>query len=66
MNKLREHMRTLHPRVKLPRSNEDLAKAHMRDHHYFAPTNHRHEGANRGPGDRPEGWRTGEGVVITP
>jgi hypothetical protein len=31
--------------------------------HYRYGTDHYHEGANTGPGGRPEGWRTGEGAV---
>lgn len=63
--KLREHLGRMHGA--LPASLEhgtltQLARWHAERHHRYA-NNHYHEGVNLGPGQRPEGWRTGEGAV---
>jgi hypothetical protein len=42
---------------------ETLGRKHGRDHHHYAPRNHRHEGVNLGPNHRPPGWKTGLDVV---
>lgn len=61
--KLVEHLSEHHKRIKPGRrSMADLQKDHGREHHRHSP-NHRHEGRNSGPDDRPVGWKTGEGVV---
>lgn len=64
---LRQHMKALHPRVRLARSNADLIKQHCKEHHQFA-TSHTHGGTKHGggPNDRPAGWKTGEDVVMNP
>lgn len=60
---LRAHMQEQHPNAPLRRSNEDLADEHALQHHqYSGDQDHYHEGPNRGPGERPPGWRTGEGA----
>lgn len=59
---LREHMRELHPNVKLPRSNADLIKLHKTLHwRYWLSHTH---GATSGPSDRPVGWTTGGDVEL--
>lgn len=63
MDPLREHMLAMHPHMKIPRPNADLALAHSIQHHRYAP-NHYHEGPNAGPDQRPPGWTTGEGAVL--
>lgn len=41
---------------------ERMQKWHAHLHHRYH-TDHYHEGPNTGPGNRPPGWKTGEGVV---
>jgi hypothetical protein len=41
---------------------QTLGQWHALQHHRYVP-NHYHEGVNRGAGERPPGWRTGEGAV---
>jgi hypothetical protein len=61
---LREHMRELHPHAPNRRSNDDLANYHGQLHHQFSGAqDHYHTGPNRGPDERPPGWRTGDDVV---
>ena len=67
--KLWAHIETGHPShshpnrvVSLRMTLEKLAKWHATEHHRFH-TNHIHEGVNLGAGDRPPGWRTGEGAI---
>jgi hypothetical protein len=59
------HIREMHG-GKLPNDArwtfKDLGQWHARQHHRYSP-NHYHQGANTGPGERPPGWRTGEGAV---
>jgi hypothetical protein len=62
MNQLRQHMSEHHPNTRQPHSNMDLIRVHSEQHHRYW-TNHYHEGANPGPHQRPEGWRTGGGVI---
>lgn len=59
------HLRELHPSLYFPKSAtfDQLWKIHRNAHHRYS-TNHYHEGLNLGPEDRPEGWQTGEGVVM--
>lgn len=64
MSALRDHMREWHPKMKLPRAEAALIRAHMEQHHRYTPRSHRHDGPNRGPSERPEGWRTGGGVIV--
>jgi hypothetical protein len=60
---IRGHVRELHPKVTLRgRTDEEVARAHGRDHHQNGSRTH-HHGANAGPHGRPAGWRTGSGVV---
>lgn len=63
------HIREFHPRWKVahPRPGVnttlvELVRWHAIQHHRFH-INHIHEGVNLGAGNRPVGWRTGEGVV---
>jgi len=71
MSTIRQHIRELHPQIRtLPRSNDDLARAHARAHHHLH-CNHTHEedgaGALIGPGSdarRPSGWWTGLDVIM--
>ena len=59
---LRQHMKEMHSQLKLPRSNADLMRLHQKQHHQYR-LSHFHEGVNLGPGDRPSGWKTGEGAI---
>lgn len=70
---IREHVREKHPRLRMRRSNEDLAREHARDHHRYHG-DHTHgpvaSETNTGPlvGQntemrRPIGWYTGENVL---
>lgn len=62
--KLVAHIRAFHHKGWVPTlTYEGLGKWHATQHHRFH-TNHTHEGVNLGAGDRPPGWRTGEGVVV--
>jgi hypothetical protein len=62
---LREHCRQFHSRITLRgQSDVKVARAHSSDHYHFGSTTH-HHGPNPGPHARPEGWRTGGGVVLT-
>lgn len=57
------HLREMHKASPgSARTFAQLGQWHARQHHQFA-TNHFHEGANLGAGNRPVGWRTGEGAV---
>lgn len=61
---LREHCRQFHPRITLRGQNDvKVARAHSSDHYHFGSASH-HHGPNPGPHARPEGWRTGGGVVL--
>lgn len=68
---LRKHIQELHSRISpVPRSNEDLVKAHGRDHHH-SYGNHFHVEDNAGnlagPNTdqrRPSGWVTGDHAVM--
>lgn len=42
-----------------------LVREHMDAHYRGWTATHYHEGVNRGPGERPPGWRTGEGAVVS-
>lgn len=61
------HMRELHPNVQAVQANtsmKELQRMHRSQHHRFSP-NHIHEGGmGRGVGERPEGWSTGEQVIM--
>lgn len=60
---IREHVRELHPRVKVTgMTDEAVAREHTRQHHQFGSHSH-HHGPNAGPHARPAGWRDGSGVV---
>lgn len=61
---LLHHIRTEHrrqPAQTMP--TDELSKWHAHEHFRYAPRSHYHEGVNRGVGERPPGWRTGEGFV---
>ncbi len=61
---LAAHLGQFHRRVKVGhKSFEALAREHAHEHHRNGSRTHFHEGVNLGPGHRPEGWRTGTGVV---
>ncbi len=61
---LREHCRQFHPRITLRgQTDARVARAHSGDHYHFGSATH-HHGPNPGPQARPEGWRTGGGVVL--
>jgi hypothetical protein len=74
MSVLREHVREFHPRLRLRRRDEDLAREHARYHHHHH-SDHTHGPVasknNTGPlvgyGSelrRPIGWYTGENAVL--
>lgn len=62
---IRDHVKAEHPRLKLRRSNRDLAREHGRAHLHSRFLHHYHGEAelkNRGTGHVP-GWTTGEDMV---
>jgi hypothetical protein len=65
---LAKHLLEYHPRVKISTRDtfEALGKKHSHEHHHMTVTSHYHDGPNRGPNERPAGWKTGFGVIITP
>jgi hypothetical protein len=64
---LREHIKADHHQEMPKRMTVDqMTDWHTNQHWRYGGTNHYHEGDNRGPGSRPVGWRTGEGVRYRP
>jgi hypothetical protein len=60
---LRSHIQGMHRRHPAQSwTMAQMAEWHALQHHRYSP-GHFHEGENRGPGQRPPGWRTGEGAV---
>jgi hypothetical protein len=67
---LREHVIRLHPhlhsagKVRLDKTNAQMAFSHAGDHRDHGSTSHRHGPAHwESPGAWPAGWRDGSGVV---
>jgi hypothetical protein len=62
--KMLKDARIGHPTaMKGKRGAEAMAKAHSIIHQRYSSTSHYHAGENRGPSQRPEGWKTGGDVV---
>ncbi len=56
------HLTSMHKGAPIRGTFDSLGRWHRLAHHRFS-VNHFHEGDNWGAGDRPAGWRTGEGAV---
>lgn len=60
------HLTACHPSIRIGvRSTGTLAERHAIAHHRYW-TSHHHAGSNTGPGDRPDGWYTGDDAVPNP
>jgi hypothetical protein len=59
------HMKERHPGLVTDRRQLWVVVSEHKNAHYMGWTDHYHEGVNRGPDERPPGWRTGEGAVVT-
>jgi len=64
LSQLRAHVRAMHPKMRLARSNASLSHLHAADHHRRYGSHWHGPNANLGPHSRPAGWYTGQDVHL--